>query len=112
MSDRFNKIISLPRNVALATWHQRATISRIGRTLFIRIYAAMILLAITAGGFYAVGYLVRVVFFPPTPPKQFVQWQGNLEVASLRKADAIGVESPAPRSAMGHYHGVDRRFQP
>src|SRR6478672_9240816 len=98
MSDRFNKVIRLPRDLALATWHKRAALTRVGRLIFIRIYATMILLAITAGGFYAVRYLVRVVFFAPTPPKQFVQWQGNLEVASLRKTDAIGVESPAPRS--------------
>ncbi|HSV15821.1 MAG TPA: hypothetical protein VLI90_16280 [Tepidisphaeraceae bacterium] len=115
MSDRPSKIgalARLPRNLALATWNHRGALKRAARLVFIRAYAAMILLAITAGGFFAVRYLVRLVFFPPTLPPRFVQWQGNLEVASLRKTDQPGVEMPAMRSPIGHYHGVDRWFQP
>src|SRR3954452_1709491 len=115
MSDRpsrFGKLIRLPRDLALAMWNHRAAVTKVTRLVFVRVYAALILLAITAGGFYAVRYLVRIVFFPPTLPPRFVQWQGNLEVASLRKSDQPGVETPAMRSPIGHYHGVDRWFQP
>jgi hypothetical protein len=115
MSERFAKlraIARLPADMATAVWRKRAAIAKLGKAIFIRAYAAMILVLIVAGGFYAVRYLVRIVFFPPTAPPRFVQWEGKLEAASLRRPDAMGVETPAPRAPIGHYHGVDRWFQP
>jgi len=43
---------------------------------------------------------------------EILQWQGKLDVAALRTDQNAGVERPAPRSPMNHYHQVDQWFQP
>ena len=77
-----------------------------------RTYALLILLLVSAAGYWAVRYLVRTVFYPPEVPAQILQWQGRLDAASLRGKSSAGVERAAPRSPMGHYHQVDQWFQP
>jgi hypothetical protein len=82
------------------------------KNLVVRAYAFCIFSMVLGAGYLAVHYLVRTVFFPPEVPAQILEWQGSLDVASLRSDSAAGVERPAPRAPMSHYHGVDAWFQP
>jgi hypothetical protein len=77
-----------------------------------RLYAFALFCVVLAGGLLAVRYLVRTVFFPQPAPAALIDFQGHLDASALRHTGVWGVESPAPRSPMGHYHGVDRWFQP
>jgi hypothetical protein len=82
------------------------------RHLVVRVYALGIFALVLSAGYLAVRYLVHTVFYPPEVPAQILQWQGSLDVASLRSDTAVGVERAAPRAPMSHYHGVDQWFQP
>ncbi|MGD0768813.1 MAG: hypothetical protein ABSB42_11565 [Tepidisphaeraceae bacterium] len=82
------------------------------KTILVRGYALVILGLVLAAGYFAVHYLFRTVFFAPTLPPQMLDWAGRLDVAALRSDQAEGVERPAPRAPISHYHSVDQWFQP
>jgi hypothetical protein len=97
---------------ALTGQAARAFIKRSIKGLIVRVYALCILILVLSAGYLAVHYLVRTVFYPPTVPAQILQWQGSLNVADLRATATAGVELPAPRAPISHYHRVDQWFQP
>jgi hypothetical protein len=82
------------------------------KELIVRTYALAILILVLGAGYWAVRYLVRTVFEPPQVPGQITNWQAKLDAASLRTEQHAGVERPAQRPPMGHYHQVDQWFQP
>jgi hypothetical protein len=79
--------------------------------LFVRIYALFLVGLVLYAGYLAVHYLVLTVFFPPQVPAKILDWPGRLDVAALRSTENPGVEIPAPRAPVSHYHSVDRWFQ-
>ncbi|MGD0137761.1 MAG: hypothetical protein ABSD28_02710 [Tepidisphaeraceae bacterium] len=82
------------------------------KSILVRGYALVILGLVLAAGYFAVNYLFRTVFFAPTLPPQMLDWAGRLDVEALRADQAEGVERPAPRAPISHYHSVDQWFQP
>jgi hypothetical protein len=82
------------------------------KTILVRGYALVILGLVLAAGYLSVHYLISTVFFAPTLPPQMLDWAGRLDVAALRSGQAEGVERPAPRAPISHYHSVDQWFQP
>ena len=82
------------------------------RQLIVRGYAGVILLVLVWCGYQAVAYLVRMVFLPPVIPLEVEAWPARLNVAELRSPNAPGVEQPAPRAPLSHYHRVDQWLQP
>jgi len=93
----------------------RRRISRVltilGR-LVVRAYAFVAMLVILWAGYAAVAYLIRSVFAPARTPSQFTGWAATLDARDLRSSEAAGVSVAAPRAPLGHYHGVDRWFEP
>jgi len=82
------------------------------KTILVRTYALVILTLVLAAGYFSVHYLFRTVFFPPTMPPAMLDWAARLDVAALRSNQTEGVERPAPRAPISHYHSVDQWFQP
>lgn len=82
------------------------------KTILVRTYATVILAMVVAAGYFSVHYLFLTVFFPPPMPASMLDWTGRLDVAALRSDQAEGVERPAPRAPISHYHNVDQWFQP
>jgi len=82
------------------------------KSILVRAYALVIFALVLSAGYLAVHYLVRTVFFPPVLPESMQDWAARLDVALLRSSQAEGVERPAPRAPISHYHGVDQWFQP
>ena len=78
----------------------------------IRLHALAVLLIVALAGYAAVAYLVRSVFWPVPVPSRYLQWQGQLNAESLWLSDSATVNAETPRAPLGHYHGVDRWFQP
>ena len=79
--------------------------------LMIRMYALLILCVLVLCGYLAVAYLVKLVFYAAPLPVSVEQWQGNLDVAALRSDTAPGVETPAPRAPLSHYHQINQWMQ-
>jgi hypothetical protein len=82
------------------------------KAILVRSYAMVILALVLAAGYFAVQYLFRTVFFPVLLPSAMLDWAGRLDVAALRSSQVEGVERPAPRAPISHYHSVDQWFQP
>src|SRR5271166_1952611 len=80
--------------------------------MLVRIYAAGVLLLVVGAGYFAVHYLFGIVFLPPPMPAPMMDWAAHLDVGTLRSTSAEGVERPAPRAPVSHYHSVDQWFQP
>lgn len=88
--------------------HQRGFI----RSLILRTYTFAVMAVVVWSGYMAVHYLYRTVFKPGEVPAQLLAWQGASQAEALRAPEALGITEPALRSPIGHYHGVDRWFQP
>ncbi len=82
------------------------------KTVVVRLYALLIMLVVIWTGYTAVSYLFRAVFRPVQVPRWFVEWRGHLDAKALREPDVPGVTGAAARAPLGHFHGVDRWFQP
>lgn len=80
--------------------------------LVVRFYALALLLAVLVPGLMAVRYLLRTVFVPNAVPKRLLEWQARIDVDALRSRNVPGVTGPAARAPIGHYHRVERWFQP
>jgi hypothetical protein len=78
----------------------------------IRLHALVVLIIVAWALYASVSYLVRSVFWPTHVPERFLQWQDQLKADDLLHENAIGLTSTAPRAPLGHYHGVNRWFQP
>lgn len=78
----------------------------------VRVYAFAIMAVVLWAGYTAVTYLYRSVFQPMKSPEALLEWQGQTSKEALREAQARGITDPATRAPLGHYHGVDRWFQP
>lgn len=81
-------------------------------SLIVRVYALLMLLVILWAGYTAFAYLSRSVFSPSVLPERYRGLQTSLDVSTLRSDRAtaeVTAETPPPP---GHYHGVDRWFQP
>ena len=75
-------------------------------------YALLIFALLVAGRIFVGALSGRDRVFPALVPPQMLAWAGRLDVAALRSTPAEGVERPAPRAPISHYHGVDQWFQP
>jgi hypothetical protein len=60
----------------------------------------------------AVAYLFGSVFTPTVVPPELLTWAGELNTDTLRANDGTTRRVQPPRAPVGHYHGVDRWFQP
>ena len=89
----------------MAAWIRHAA-----RTILHRLYALAILVVVVWASYAAVAYLFRSVFTPAQLPLKLHTWAGDLHVETLRP-EAAGTPQ-APRAPIGHYHGVNRWFQP
>lgn len=78
----------------------------------VRAYAFIIMAVVVWTGYTAAAYLYRTVFQPIKPPSAMLEWQGQTEKKALHQTEARGITVPAVRAPLGHYHGVDRWFQP
>lgn len=79
--------------------------------LIVRLYSLLVLLVVVWAGYMAVAYLYQTVFVPPPVAKQLLDWQGRVDVESLRMTDVPGMTGPAARAPIAHYHRVERWFQ-
>jgi hypothetical protein len=77
-----------------------------------RAYALALVLVVLWAVYASVAYMVRSVFRPRHVPARFLEWAARLEASDLLIPGAAGVTSPAPRAPLGHYHAVDRWYQP
>jgi hypothetical protein len=82
------------------------------KSMLVRSYALVILGLVLAAGYFSVHYLFRTVFFLPPLPAPMMDWAARLDVSALRSEQIEGVERPAPRAPISHYHSVDQWFQP
>ncbi len=80
--------------------------------LIVRIYAFVVMLVILWAGYTSVAYLVKAVFAPPRTPSRFSGWAATLNARDLRSEETYGVTLPARRAPLGHYHAVNRWFEP
>jgi mono/diheme cytochrome c family protein len=80
--------------------------------IVVRLYALAIALVVAWAVYASVAYLFRSVFTPTDVPQRFLDWPARLDADALRRGDVAGVSREAPRAPLGHYHGVDRWFQP
>jgi len=109
--NRFRWMVKLnPWRFVRLLW-QRHTWELAGK-LVVKTYALAILCVLALCGYLSVHYLVKTVFYPPVVPPQMMEWQGTLNVAALRQVQVPGVEQPAARAPISHYHGVNSWFQP
>ena len=82
------------------------------KAILVRSYALLIFSLVLAAGYLSVHYLALTVFFPPSMPKPMMDWAARLDVTALRSTAREGVERPAPRAPISHYHSLDQWFQP
>jgi hypothetical protein len=82
------------------------------KEVIVRSYAAVLLVAVLVPGIWAVFYLYQTVFRPAQPPKRLLEWQTRIDVGALRAKDVEGVTGAADRAPLGHYHRLERWFQP
>ncbi len=82
------------------------------KSLMLRAYALAIIFVVVWATYVAVAYLFRSVFQPAMVPPDLAGWEARLDAESLRAEGVAGVSGPARRAPIGHYHGVDRWFQP
>ncbi|MBI4581767.1 MAG: hypothetical protein HY718_18875 [Planctomycetes bacterium] len=80
--------------------------------LIVRCYAFVVMAVVVWAGYTAVIYLYRSVFKPGKPPAAMLDWQAHTRAQALRTPEAPGITEAALRSPLGHYHRVDRWFQP
>lgn len=81
-------------------------------SLIVRAYALTMLLVVLWAGYMAFAYLTRSVFSPSVLPERYRGPQMTLDVAMLRSDTASARVTPRTPPPPGHYHGVDRWFQP
>ncbi len=82
------------------------------KSLLIRLWALAILLMVLAVAYYSLDYMVGYVFYPEQVPPRILEWQSELDPELLRVEAAPGVTQEPPRAPMGHYHGVDKWYEP
>ncbi len=80
-------------------------------TIRIRIHALIVIVVVAWAGYAAVAYLFGSVFGPTHVPEQFAGHITELNAATLHEG-AVTDNRLAQRVPMGHYHHVDRWFQP
>jgi hypothetical protein len=78
----------------------------------VRFYTFLLLLLVIYPAYLAGDYVVRTVFVPMPVPRQFLDWQASIDVDALRSTNVPGVTGPAARAPLGHYHRIERWFQP
>lgn len=81
-------------------------------SLIVRIYALLMMLVILWAGYAAFVYLTRSVFSPSVLPERYRGFQTTLDVGTLRSDRATAQATSQTPPPPGHYHGVDRWFQP
>jgi len=77
-----------------------------------RSYALLLFAVLCWSGYLAVSYMFGIISHPSHVPPQFLGYQGRLDTAALRQEHVPGMTGTAGRAPIGHYHGVDRWFQP
>jgi hypothetical protein len=107
MANQFRRRLVQLRSIRITPAH-RGLVWR----MIVRCYAAGILLILVYCGYLAVDYLLTTVFYPPPIPLEVEQWPVQLQPSALRSTAAAGVEQPAPRAPLGHYHQIEQWFQP
>ncbi|MFQ6048312.1 MAG: hypothetical protein ACE5K7_02995 [Phycisphaerae bacterium] len=84
----------------------------LAKTVVARTYALALVLVVLWALYASLAYVIGSVFTPRRVPPRFLQWAAHLEAGDLFAPRAAGVSGRAPRAPLGHYHAVDRWFQP
>ena len=87
-------------------------LARTLKSIVVRTYTLALLLLVVWTAYTAVAYLYRSVFTPASVPAWLLDWSAHFEAANLRAEHVPGISQGAQRAPMGHYHNVDRWFQP
>ncbi len=82
------------------------------KTSIVRAYALAILLTVIWAGYMAVAFLIGSVFALPLVPQRFLDRPGQQKADLVSKAGAPDASGPSWLAPLGHYHAVDRWFQP
>lgn len=86
--------------------------ARAARQVFIRFYTLCILAVVVWAGYMAFVWLIKFVFIPTPVPARLLEWQARIDAATLRTDNVPGVTGDADRAPLGHYHKVEKWFQP
>ena len=89
----------------------RAIGAAIGRAI-VRCYTFVIMAVVVWSGYTAVAYIYRSVFQPGQVPATVTDFQPVTRAEALRNTEGPGISAPAMRAPIGHYHAIDRWFQP
>jgi hypothetical protein len=81
-------------------------------TIIVRLYALIVLLVVLWAGYAAVAYLIQFVFRPARVPDRFVEHRDALNVEKLSAAKAGAAVLASKWGPIGHYHELERWFQP
>ena len=102
MTDPRSSTTSLPRK----RW------SRMARSLVTRLWVLAIMVVAIWTAYLAGSYMVEVVFALPKVPLDILDRRLAFKPDDLRATSSVGLTTAAPRAPIGHYHGVERWFQP